>query len=325
MNQRFALWFAVVLIVAALPYRSPAPLIYDPELGWIYEKPGEDKGWQKLRAKDQLQVAQEAFGQKKFSLAAKAAKRLVARWPFSDYAPEAQYLVGRCYEAQGKDEIAFKHYQKVMEKYPKMTNAQEVLQRQFVIANKFLAGKWRKLWGYVPIPPSQDKTVEMYEKIIKDAPYSDVAPQAQLNIGAARERQKNYPAAAKAYEHAADKYSDNERVSADALYKAGAANLMQSKSAEYDQNASLQAISSFTDFATLFPDDQRVAESQKKIDELKTEQSRGAFEIAKFYESKKKWKAASIYYNEAFRADPNSKYGKEALKLIEQINKRIEP
>ena len=41
-----------------------------------------------------LDVAQEAFDGGNHSLAAKAARRVVRVWPFSDYAPEAQYLLG---------------------------------------------------------------------------------------------------------------------------------------------------------------------------------------------------------------------------------------
>jgi outer membrane protein assembly factor BamD len=324
MKQRFALWFVVVLITLAFPSRSPAPLIYRPEEGWVYEKPGSDTKWQRTTAREQLQVAQQAFEKQDYDLAAKAAKRVVSRWPFADYAPQAQYLVGRCYEARGKDEVAFKHYQKLLEKYPKMTNSQEVLTRQFVIANKFLGGEWRKLWGQIPIPPSMDKTVEMYEKVIKNAPYSDVAPQAQMNIGLARERQKNYAEAVKAYERAADKYSEKEKVTADALYKSGLATIKESKTAEYDQSAAGRAINTFTDFAALYPDDKRAKETQQRIDELRAEQARGSFQTARFYEKKKKWKAALIYYNDVLNKDPNSSYAKEARERLVEIKKHTE-
>ena len=324
MKHRLAFWLAILVGVLAFPYRSPAPLVYRADEGWVYEKPGEDKGWQKPRAKDQIQVAEDAFTAKKYSLAGRAAQRVVKMWPFSDYAPQAQYLVGRCYEAQGKDEKAFQHYQKVLEKYPKMTNAQDVLERELIIANKFLGGKWRKLWGYIPIPPTQDKKVEMYEKIVKVAPYSTVAPQAQMNIGAAREKQKNYAQAVKAYERTADKYAEREPIASDALYKAGLASLKQSKTADYDQNAAGNAISTFSDFAALHPDDKRIPETQKRIEELKTEQARGAYMVAKFYEKKKKWSGALIYYNEVLVKDPNCKFAAEARQRITDIKKRVE-
>ena len=114
-------------------------------------------------------------------------------WPLADYAPQAQYLVARSYEAKGDAEKAFKEYQKLLEKQPKSASFDEIRRRQFEIANKFLAGKRFKLWGYIPYR-SMDRTAAMYKDIVKTGPYSDVAPQAQLNIGAAREKQKDYAA-----------------------------------------------------------------------------------------------------------------------------------
>ena len=210
----------------------------------------------------------------------------------------------------------------MLEKYAKDDNADEILQRQYAIANRFLAGQWFKLWGYIPFFPSMDKTSLRYEELIKNGPYSAVAPQAQMNIGAAREKQSDFPEAVKAYEKAADRYHDYKNVAADALYKAGVAYNKQAKTAEYDQNVAGQAIATFTDFMTLYPQDPRVPEAQKIIASLKTEQARGSFAIAQFYEKKKRWDGALVYYNEVLIKDSNSKYAEEAKRRIEAIKKQ---
>src|SRR5262249_598942 len=160
-------------------------------------------------------------------------------------------------------------------------------------------------------------------QVIKNGPYSKVAPHAQLRIGAAHERKffPDYPAAAKAYERAADRYSD-QPIGTDALYKVGLSYNKQAKKAEYDQSIAAQAISTFTDFATLHPEDKRVPEAQTYIDSLKTEQARGSFDIAKFYERKHRWAGAKIYYNDVVQKDPSSKYAEEARQRIDEINKR---
>jgi outer membrane assembly lipoprotein YfiO len=316
------------LCVVGFPYRSPAPLIYRAGEGWTYEPVGGEGKWQRTRAKDQLDVAQEAFDKKDYSLALKAGRRVVSNWPLSDFAPKAEYLVARCYEEKKQDERAFKEYQKLLEKYPKADNYQEILQRQFVICNRYLDGQWFKLWGYIPFFPSMDKTVEMYEKVIKNGPYSDIAPQAQMNIGVAREKQTRflnndepYIQAAKAYERAADRYHDRPKYAADALYKAGLAYNKQARTAEYDQNTAGQAISTFTDFMTLYPDDPRVAESEKAISALKSEQARGNYEIARFYDKGHHYKSAQIYYNEVLIQDPNSPIAAASLKRLAELKK----
>lgn len=311
-----------VLLAFTLP--SPAPLVYRPGEGWSYEPVGGGGRWQRTRAKDQLDVAQAAFDKKDYGLALRAARRVVRVWPLSDYAPQAQYLVGRCYEARGQDEDAFKEYQKVLEKQPKIGNYEEILQRQYQIANKYLAGKWFKLWGYIPIFPSMDKTADMYDKIVKDGPFSDIAPQAQMKIGTAREKQKDFPLAAKAYETAADRYHDRPQVAADALYREGLAYHKQAQKAEYDQGTAGQAIATFTDFMTLYPNDSRVPQAQKIIDNLKLEQARGNYEIAKFYEKQKKWNGALVYYNEVVLKDPDSPYANIARQRIDALKKHLE-
>jgi outer membrane protein assembly factor BamD len=323
MNRWSIRLFLIAVCVLAVPYRSPAPLIYTPGEGWTYEPAGGEGNWQRTRAKDQLIVAQDAFDKKDYRLALKAARRVVRVWPLSDYAPQAQYIVGRCYETRGVDERAFKEYQTLLEKYPKAVNYEEVLKRQFDIANRFLGGEWFRLWTYIPFFPSMDRTSVLFEKIVKNGPYSDIAPQAQMKIGEAREKQSNYAEAVKAYQRAADRYNDRPQIAADATYREGIAYEKQAQTAEYDQSTAGQAIATFTDFMTLYPDDSRVPESQKTITQLRMEQARGNFEIARYYEKNKKWNGAMIYYNEVLLRDPNSPYAAQARERIEAIKKHL--
>jgi outer membrane protein assembly factor BamD len=315
-----------ILLVAfglfAFVERCPAPLIFTPGEGWRYERVGATGSWVRTRAKDQLEVAQQAFDVKDYGTAIKAARRTVSTWPFSDYAPQGQYLLGRCHEARQQDEAAFKAYQKLIERYPKVTNYDEVILRQMAIANRYLAGQWFRAFGYIPLFPSMDKTIKLYEQIIKNGPYGEAAPQAQLNIGAANEKKfvSDYPEAARAYERAADRYADRKE-GVDALYRAGETYFKQAKKAEYDQSVAAQAIATFTDFSTLHPADKRVPEAQKKINALKTEQARGSYEIARYYERRHRWEGAKIYYNDVLSKDPNSQYAEESRQRIDAITK----
>lgn len=156
----------VLLALVLFPTRSPAPLIYRPGEGWTYETPGAKGGdWHKQRAKDQLEYSQQAFDKRHYKLALKSSQRVIQIWPLSDYAPQAQYLIGRCYEAKKQDEKAFNAYHVLLQKYPKISNADEVQKRRFDIATRFLHGQWFKLWGHIPFFPSMDRTAEMYKRL----------------------------------------------------------------------------------------------------------------------------------------------------------------
>lgn len=323
MSRWFMLLALIVALVVSIPSRCPAPLVYRPGEGWSYEPVGGNK-WERTRAADQMEVAETAFAQKDFFVAQKAAKRVVRHWPLSDYAPRAQYLLARCLEERRMDERAFKQYQLLLEKYPKYEGYNEVVERQLMIANRFLAGQWFKLWGYIPIGPSMERTSKLYEKIVQKAPYHDtIGPEAQMSIGKAREKQKSYLKAAEAYVKAADRYSDRPRIAAEALWQAGEVNRLQSAEAEYDQGATVRAIETYNDFISLFPEDSRIPQARENIIEMRTEQARGSFIVAKFYEKYHRYQSAVIYYNEVLIKDPDSPYAPKARERLEVLKKRI--
>jgi outer membrane protein assembly factor BamD (BamD/ComL family) len=323
MKLRSGIWILVFVVMVLLPSRAPAPLVFVPGEGWYYESAGETAKWQRTRAKEQLEVAEQAFTNNDFTVTMHAAHRVLRVWPLSDYAPRAAYLVGRCLETQHKDEAAFNAYQQIIDQYPKSGQFNEVLWRQYEIANRFLGGEWFKLWNLIPLYPSMDETAKLYGKIVNSGPYSDVAPHAQLRIGAARENQKDYAEAVKAYETAADRYHDQPTIAADAMYRAGLAWEKQADTAEYDQGAAAQAIDSYTDFITFYPDDKRVADAQNAIAKLKAEQVRGNFEIAKFYEHGHKWAGAIVYYNAVLQLDANSPMAAQARQRIDVLKPRL--
>lgn len=324
MSRRLTLFFLLVASAVMLPLRSPAPLIYTPGEGWYYELFGNNTKWQRPRAKDQVEVAEQALANKDYSTAMHAANRVLRVFPLSDYAPRAEYVLGRCFEAKGKDEAAFDAYQNIIEKYPKSSQYNEVMARQFEIANRFLAGEWFRLWNTIPLYPSMDETAKLYAKIVSNGPYSTVAPHAQLNIGAAQEKAKSYGDAVKAYQTAADRYQDQPEIAADAMYRTGVAWQKQADTAEYDQGAAAEAIAAYTDFMAFYPDDPRVAAAQKAIVALKAEQVRGSFEVAQFYEKSHKWAGAVVYYNDVLQLDANSSFAAQARQRIAVLKPRLQ-
>ena len=60
------------------------------------------------------------------------------------------------------------------------------------------------------------------------------------------------------------------------------------------------------------------------ISDLRREQARGNFDTAVFYEGKKKWAGALVYYNEVLLKDPESPYAKRARERIETLKQRVQ-
>jgi outer membrane protein assembly factor BamD len=323
MSRRSVYRIVLTAFVAVFPLISPAPLVYTPGEGWVYESYGSMGQWKRDRAKDQLEVAEEAFAQKDYAVTRRAASYLLRQWPLSDYAPDAQYLLARCLEAEGHDEKAFNAYQKMFTDFPKSEKLADALRQQYQIATRFLEGQRFKLWGLIPFFPNMEKTAGLFDQIVQTGPYSQAAPHAQLRIGAAYEKKKDYPEAVNAYERAADRYHDRPIIAADALYRAAVCYAKQARTGEYDQGTAGQAIATFTDLITLFPEDKRVAEAKRTIESLKNEQARGNFKIAEFYAKQKQWSGALIYYNEVLLSHPNTVLAEAARERITLIKERV--
>jgi outer membrane protein assembly factor BamD len=323
MSRRLSLFFLLLALTALVPFRSPAPLYYNKGEGWYYEPHGETNHWMRMTAREQLEVARDSYTNGHYNLALHAARRVVRLWPASDYSPEAEYLAARCLEATHRDELAFKTYEVIIQRYPNSEHFTNVLWRQYDIANRFLGGEWTKALGYIPFPASMDETARYFSIIVTNGPYSEVAPHAQMQIGAAREKQKSYDEAVKAYQVAADRYYNHPDIASDALFHEGLAYQKQAATAEYDQGTAGKSIAAYTDFMALYPDDPRVPDAEKAIATLKSEQVLGNFKIAQFYERYKKWAGAVVYYNEVLQLDPNSPYAEPARQRIEELKPRL--
>ena len=170
MNRRFVVLLLLVGGAMLLPFRAPAPLYYTPGEGWYYEPYGEKADWLRPRAKEQLDVAEQAFTNQNYNVTLHAAHRIIRVWPLSDYAPRAEYLIGRCLEVKGKDEAAFNAYEAIIKKYPHSDSYEDVLWRQYEIANRFLGGEWFRLWGTIPLYPSMDETAKLFSTIVTNGP-----------------------------------------------------------------------------------------------------------------------------------------------------------
>src|SRR5690606_25558238 len=97
---------------------------------------------------------------------------------------------------------------------------------------------------------------------------------------------------------------------------------------EYDQSAAGKAITAFTDFIALFPDDERVPEARQHIIDLYRVQAEGSYRIARFYEKKNSLDGAVIYYATVVDLytrlikEPESPRVREARQRIAEIGAR---
>ncbi len=245
---------------------------------------------------------------------------VVRRYAGTDSAPKALFSMAKLQEAT-KPQDAFKTYQKLVADYPKSPDFAAAIEAQYRIAAGFLDGERVKFLG-MPTLPSMAKAQEMFEQVIKNAPFTQWAPLAQFGMGQALEKQGKKEEAIAAYQLVVDKYPSSD-VADDALYQIGYVYQSVSKTGEYDQSATEKAQDAFQDFAIRYPESEKLTQANENIGELETRQTESSLAIAKFYEKRKNYRAAAIYYRLATDENPESKEGKEAKVRLADLQKRI--
>ena len=310
-----------LLALAFASSLAQASLVWRPGEGWSDESGSNVSA---SSSRDQLELAHKLEAQGQRDDALKAYKGLLRRWPLSFFAPEAQYRMGKILEDEGDFYTAFQAFQKMVTKYPSSDYFEQALNEQYRIANLYLAGEPQRIWK-IPVGPSMDRTIEMYQRIIKNAPYGDYAPQCEFNIGLAKEKQRKYTDAVDAYQLVLDNYPTSS-VAANAQYQIGYAWMKSSSSGDYDMGAAKKAVDAFQDYLVRYPTSDKAVQAQDNIRKLGQKQTQGAFDIARFYEKSHPpdTRAAFIYYNEVVREDPGSAQAQIAKKRIQELRPIVE-
>jgi len=309
---------SILSIIAAVSCfcapRAGASLVFRSGEGWSTEAEGEDAV--ESSASAQLRKAQghEYDGDLKKALS--DYRGLVRKYPTSGVAAKSQLKVGELYEKLRDYDKAFDAYGKYLSTYPKGEDFDKAVEAQFNIAKLFLEGERKRLFGLKTLP-SMERAQQMFESIVKSAPYSKFAPLSQFNIGQALEKQGKKAEAIAAYQVVVVKYP-NDSIAVDAQYQIGYVYLKESRAA-YDPAARTKAREAFEDFIARNPKSEKVSQAQDDIKSLSGNDTKGVLDVAKFYDKQKNYKAAVIYYNEVIKQQPGTPESDTAKARIEEL------
>jgi outer membrane protein assembly factor BamD len=319
-KSRLAL-FLLFCGLVVLPAHSPAPVVVRPGEAPTYVPPNQPPTPNSASAQAQFDNAlgYEQAGQN--AQAIDSYRKVVRRFPRSPLASNAQYKVGLLLEKTGDLEGAYKAYIKLNKDYPRSEDFNASIEGQMRVAEAYLKGRKQKVLG-IPTLPSMNRAIDIYQSIMKNAPYSRFAPQAQFNIGRAKEKQAEYSGAIAAYQIVVDKYPTSD-VADDAMFQIGYVYLTIIRVGSYDRNASRFAREYFEDFLSTYPKHEKAAQARQYLATLGNTQTRSSLKVAQYYDKQKIWRAAIMYYNEVVRQTPDSPDAAIAAARLDQLHKKL--
>jgi outer membrane protein assembly factor BamD len=284
-----------------------------------YVPPGEEQ--MNGNAEELFHIGQKAENDHNPKRAVKAYKTLVRRYPKDALASGALFRSAELTEQLNDLHNAADYYRLVVERYPSSPHFDDAIEGQFRIGAAYLGGKKLKLLG-IPFATSMDRAVEIFAAIIRTAPYGRYTARAQFNIGLAREKQHLNDPALEAYQAVVDKFP-NDPLAPDAQYQIGYVWFVAGKAGTRDIAAAKNARTAFNDFLFRYPNSEKAAQAKANLQSLEHKETSSAFDVAKFYDKQKKYRAAVVYYNEVIRQQPGSAESEKAKKRIDELRAKL--
>jgi outer membrane protein assembly factor BamD len=269
-----------------------------------------------------FQAAEDFYAAKNYEGALGTYKRFLKAYPSSKLASKAQLQIADILLLQGRWNAAFEAYQTLITRYPDTPEFEGAVARQVLIANSYLDMRKVMVLGYgVPVPgiTGAEQAAKMYEKILKNAPYSIYAPITQFNLGLAFQRGRKIKEAREAYQKVLDKYPNSD-VCDDALYQIAYIYMQLGlTSSSQDLSALVLARETFEDFLLQYPQSEKAPQARDNLKTIGNTEAGNLMDIAKWYDWSKDYKAAVIYYNDVVRKQPRTHDAELAKTRIEEL------
>ena len=309
----------LIAFVSCAFFLTDGAVVFRPGQEAHYVPPGEEE--LNGNAAELFDIGQKAEKDKNPKRAVKAYRQLVRKYPHDALAAGAAFRAAELLEQTNELFEAATAYRVVVVNYPTSPHFNEAIEGQFRIGEVYLAGKKLKLLG-IPLATSMDRAVDIFASIIRTAPYGKYTARAQFDIGLAREKQGANDAAIQAYQAVIDKFP-SDPAAADAQYQIGYIWLTAAKGGTRDIAATNSARTAFQDYLFRYPNSEKAAQARSNLQLLEHKSTNSSYDVARFYDKQKAYRAAVIYYNEVIRQQPGSAESEKAKKRIEELRAKV--
>ena len=258
-----------------------------------------EKQMQEASASAMLRDGKSAEAAGNSSKASSIYTQIVKQYPFTDSAAEAAYSKAVITRQTGQLQDAFDAFQAFIDSHRQSPRFSDAIQQQYEIAEEAKGGKKQKNFLVIPMKLGSSEVIELYQKVIRNAPYGKFAPMAQFSIAEIHQENNDKSAAIAAYQGVVDNYPSSPQAS-EAQFRIGSISNVAAMKSE-DQGNLVAARDALNTYVAANPAGDRASEAQAMLQQVSSAEAEDSLKIAKFYEQQGKPKAAAIYYNEALK------------------------
>jgi outer membrane protein assembly factor BamD (BamD/ComL family) len=218
--------------------------------------------------------------------------------------------------------LAFDEYQYLIDHFNGGFPYDEVLEKQFRIANLIMSTE-DKFLLFFPSDEHLRQALPMFRLVVDNGPNWKRAADAQFNIGLIHERLGDNRKAIAAYESAQQRYPGGE-IATSATFRKGRCLYILSGKSPYDEHSSQVARGDLQRFVRDHPDHELAKSSTEYIAEINNRLAKMYYERAVFYDKRsKRPRAAVIAYTDFISKFPKAEAAGAARARIAELEGQL--
>jgi outer membrane protein assembly factor BamD (BamD/ComL family) len=251
-------------------------------------------------------------------------KKLIKDAPTSPLREEAMWLRAAALIALKEYYQAFEQLEELITQYAGSPHYHDSLQKEIQIAELFLAGEHRKVWGMPLLIGAESEGLEILRKVYEHQPAGDLAAGIVLKIADHHWAKGNWLEAEDYYDKYCREYPNGDAVLQAELKRAKCA-IERCRGARYDTTVLQLAHDRLRQFQAKFPDVAEKEGAAALLEQVRNRQAQAFYEIAARYHRAGQVLAAAFYAERLRERFPESPWNALAAKFLAETPVQQEP
>ncbi len=240
----------------------------------------------------------------------------------SPFYSDSLYYAGVCYFNLKEYDLADRNFSLYLGLSGQLRYFEKVFEYKYLIAEAYRKGAFRHIFGVEKLPkilPSRGSALALYDEAIVAMPGNELAAKALYGKSKLLRKKREYQESIDALKTLTRRFPKHP-LGAKAFILISKIYLEESRLESQNPDYLALAQLNIEKMKKSFPGDTQVEIAEKNLLEMQEVYSRSLFETGRFYERKKKFHAASIYYNDAIARYPLTQSAKNAEEKLIGIN-----
>ncbi len=249
---------------------------------------------------------------------------ITSHFPDSPFYGESLYYSALCFFHLKDFDSANRHLSYYLNHGTSLQHFEEAFTYKFAIAEAFSAGAKKHLFGFQRMPklyPAKNEALKIYDEIIAAIPSKELAMKALYSKGGLHFRMRQYKEGIETLTTLQRRFP-KEKLAGDSYVLISDIYLEEATYESQNPDFISLAKINLQRFHKNFPGDDRLATVEAHLQEMREIYADTLYNVATFYERKKKQNASHVYYEEAIKRYPETEGAKKSLSKIEALDEK---